>query len=73
MSPEKPETQVEGKGEPVEASAENEAGGRRKEIAEKACMKLSEWKPQGGNRSFVLGGFPNWICTLSSVGRATDS
>ncbi|MBR3973427.1 MAG: hypothetical protein IKJ99_05705, partial [Oscillospiraceae bacterium] len=25
-----------------EAAAENEAGGRRKEIADEACMKLSE-------------------------------
>ena len=30
------------KGEPGQASAENEAGGRRKEIADEACMKLSE-------------------------------
>ena len=33
-SPEKPETKVEGKGESVEAAAEIEAGGRRKEIAD---------------------------------------
>ena len=39
-SPEKPETKVEGKGEPVEAAAEIDAGGRRKEIADEACMKL---------------------------------
>ena len=32
--PEKPETKVEGKGEPEEAAAEIEAGGRRKEIAD---------------------------------------
>ena len=29
-----PETKVEGKGEPEEAAAEIEAGGRRKEIAD---------------------------------------
>ena len=39
--PEKPETKVEGKGEPEEAAAEIETGGRRKEIADEACMKLS--------------------------------
>ena len=49
-SPEKPETKVEGKGEPVEAAAEIDTGGRRKEIADEACMKLwcgnsKEWKP----------------------------
>ena len=32
--PEKPETKVESKGEPEEAAAEIEAGGRRKEIAD---------------------------------------
>ena len=60
------------KGEPEEAAAENEAGGRRKEIADEACMKLSVWKSQDGNHSFVSGG-QNKTCTLSSVGRATDS
>ena len=34
--PEKLETKVESKGEPVEAAAEIEAGGRRKEIADEA-------------------------------------
>ena len=34
--PEKPETKVESKGEPEEAAAEIEAGGRRKEIADEA-------------------------------------
>ena len=43
----------EGKGEPEEAAAEIESGGRRKEIADEACMKLREWKPQGGNHGFV--------------------
>ena len=33
----KPETKVEGKGEPEEAAAEIEAGGRRKEIADEAA------------------------------------
>ena len=51
--PEKSETKVEDKGEPEEAAAEIEAGGRRKEIADVACMKLSVWKPKGGNHSFV--------------------
>ena len=51
--PEKPETKVEGKGEPEEAAAEIEPGRRRKEIADEACMKLREWKPQGGNHGFV--------------------
>ena len=43
----------ESKGEPEEASAEIESGGRRKEIADEACMKLSEWKSKDGNHSFV--------------------
>ena len=51
--PEKLETKVESKGEPEEAAAEIEAGGRRKEIADEACMKLSGWKPKGGHHSFV--------------------
>ena len=55
-SPEKPETKVEGKGEPEEAAAEIESGGRRKEIADEACTKLSVLKPKGGNHSFVFGG-----------------
>ena len=54
--PEKSETKVEDKGEPEEAAAEIESGGRRKEIADETCMKLSAWKPQGGNHSFVCGG-----------------
>ena len=33
-SPEKPERKLEDKGEPEEAAAEIEAGGRRKEIAD---------------------------------------
>ena len=52
-SPEKSETKVEDKGEPEETAAEIEAGGRRKEIADEACMKLNGGKPQGRNRSFV--------------------
>ena len=52
-SPEKSETKVEDKGEPEEAAAEIEAGGRRKEIADEACTKLSVLKPKGGNHSFV--------------------
>ena len=52
-SPEKSETKVDDKGEPEEAAAEIEAGGRRKEIADEACTKLGEWKPKGGNHSSV--------------------
>ena len=44
------------KGEPGEASAEIDAGGRRKEIADETCMKLREWKSQDGHHSFVCGG-----------------
>ena len=51
--PEKPETKVEGKGEPEEAAAEIETGGRRKEIADEACMKLRVWKGKTGSHSFV--------------------
>ena len=51
--PEKLETKVESKGEPEEAAAEIESGGRRKEIADEACMKLCVWKPKGGNHRFV--------------------
>ena len=51
--PEKPERKLEGKGEPEEAAAEIEPGRRRKEIADEACMKLSEWKSKDGHRSFV--------------------
>ena len=46
-------TQVKDKGEPEEAAAEIEAGGRRKEIADEACTKLSVLKPKGGNHSSV--------------------
>ena len=46
----------ESKGEPEEAAAEIEAGGRRKEIADEACMKLGVWKSKDGNHSFVSGG-----------------
>ena len=53
LSPEKPERKLEGKGESEEASAENESDGRRKEIADEACMKLCALKPKGGNRGFV--------------------
>ena len=44
--PEKPERKLEGKGEPEEAAAEIEAGGRRKEIADEAIVKLRVWKPE---------------------------
>ena len=44
--PEKLETKVESKGEPEEAAAEIEAGGRRKEIADEANIKLRVWKPE---------------------------
>ena len=36
--PEKPERKLEGKGEPEEAAAEIEAGGRRKEIADETIQ-----------------------------------
>ena len=51
--PEKSETKVDDKGEPEEATAEIESGGRRKEIADEACMKLCALKPKGGNHSSV--------------------
>ena len=35
---------LESKGEPGQAAAENEAGGRRKEIADEAATKQSGWK-----------------------------
>ena len=50
----KSEAKAEGKGEPGEASAEIDAGGRRKEIADETCMKLCEWKPKGGNHRFMM-------------------
>ena len=37
--PERSETKVEDKGEPEEAAAEIEAGGRRKEIADEAIRR----------------------------------
>ena len=46
-SPEKPERKLEGKGEPEEAAAEIEAGGRRKEIADEVFVKQCELKPKG--------------------------
>ena len=52
-SPEKPERKLEGKGEPEEAAAEIEAGGRRKEIADEACMKLCVWRSKDRNHGFV--------------------
>jgi len=45
--PEKSETKVEDKGEPEEAAAEIEAGGRQKEIADEAIIKLRVWRPKG--------------------------
>ena len=53
----KPETKVEGKGEPEEAAAEIEAGGRRKEIADEtirdtACVEAARLTPP-----FHDGGF----------------
>ena len=56
-----------------EAAAEIEAGGRRKEIADEAAIKLGEWKPKGGNHSLVSSGKNSSTCSFSSVGRATDS
>ena len=71
----KPEAKAEGKGEPEEAAAEIEAGGRRKEIADETCMKLCEWKPQGGNHRFMMVDFkytavsterPGLFCFISN-------
>ena len=47
------EAKAEDKGEPEEAAAEIEAGGRRKEIADEACMKLRVWKSKDGNHRFM--------------------
>ena len=44
---EKSETKVEDKGEPEEAAAEIEVGGRQKEIADKLFVKLRVWRPKG--------------------------
>ena len=44
---EKSETKVEDKGEPEEAAAEIEAGGRQKEIADKLFVKQRVWRPKG--------------------------
>ena len=59
--PEKSETKVDDKGEPEEAAAEIEAGGRRKEIAdeairETACVKAGRLTPpfhDGGRKKQV--------------------
>ena len=63
---------MESKGESVEAVAGIETDGRRKEIADEACMKLrvlrSDPKPQ-----FRVRWIKKFISALSSVGRATDS
>ena len=45
--PETSEAQAEDKGEPEEAAAEIEAGGRQKEIADEAIIKLRVWRPKG--------------------------
>ena len=52
--PEKPESESQkARASREEAAAEIEAGGRRKEIADEACMKLSERKGKTGSHSFV--------------------
>ena len=56
------------KGEPGEASAEIDAGGRRKEIADETCMKLCEWKPQGGNHRFMMVDFKNTVVSTEKSG-----
>ena len=49
---EKSETRVEDKGEPEEAAAEIEAGGRQKEIADETIV--GQWeKPQGRNHRLM--------------------
>ena len=57
-----------GKGEPGEASAEIDAGGRRKEIADETCMKLCEWKPKGGNHRFMMVDFKNHVVSTEKSG-----
>ena len=64
----KSERKLEGKGEPGEASAEIDAGGRRKEIADETCMKLSEWKPKGGNHRFMMVDFKNHAVSTEKSG-----
>ena len=54
-----------GRGEPEEAAAEIEAGGRRKEIADETCMKLCEWKPKGGNHRLMMSGKSKDVSTIS--------
>ena len=44
-SPEKSETKVEDKGEPEEAAAEIESGGRRKEIADDNKVLTEKSRP----------------------------
>ena len=59
-SPEKPEMRsqdrLESKGEPEEAAAEIESGGRRKEIADEACMKLCVWRSQDQDHRLMKSG-----------------
>ena len=45
--PETSEAKAEDKGESEEAAAEIEAGGRQKEIADEAIIKLRVWRPKG--------------------------
>ena len=45
--PEQSEAKAEDRGEPEEAAAEIEAGGRRKEIADEMIVKLRVWRPKG--------------------------
>ena len=56
------------KGEPGEASAEIDAGGRRKEIADETCMKLCEWKPKGGNHRFMMVDIKNHVVSTEKSG-----
>ena len=64
----KPEAKAEGKGESGEASAEIDADGRRKEIADETCMKLCEWKPKGGNHRFMMVDFKNTVVSTEKSG-----
>ena len=59
---------LESKGEPEEASAEIEAGGRRKEIADETCMKLCVWKPKGGNHRFMMVDIKNTAVSTEKSG-----
>ena len=55
--PKESETKVEDRGEPEEAAAEIESGGRRKEIADEVFVKLRVLRSTGRNHSLMDCGF----------------